>query len=378
MINIDNLQELKGLFISDIHFGMNKESEHLYLELETYFLSQIEEMKDELNFVIIGGDLYDREVGMNEKAGRLASKFVLTLNNLSLKYNFFLGIIKGTLRHDYNQLEVFRKLELTNPNFRIFNTIETFYLDPKKEIKFLMIPEEYVEDSKKYFKKNIALKKDENRYDFIFCHGTFDFAGYVSKLYTSEKEVKNAITFKAKDFRDLTYGLTLSGHIHIATESEENGVYYPGSFSRGSFGEEQEKGFFMIKYNLETFETELTFIENELAPTYVTIDGDVLPEDAVEKVAKLKELREKYDHVRIKQTKSLVDDKNIKILKEYAEKTDDLKVEIKNIETEEEKEDTRFSFIINREYDLPETIRKYIEIKTGEKIPLKDIEDIIA
>lgn len=378
MIDVSKLKELNGIFVSDIHFGMNKESEHLYLELETSLISLIENEGDNIHFVIIGGDLYDREVGMNEKAGRLASKFVLTLNNLSIKYNFFLGIIKGTLRHDYNQLEVFRKLELTNPNFRIFNTIETYYLDKDNSVKFLMIPEEYVEKPKKYFKKNIALHEDENLYDFIFCHGTFDFAGYVSKLYTSEKEVKNAITFKAKDFRDLTYGATLSGHIHISTDDEDNKVFYPGSFSRGSFGEEKDKGFFYINYNLETFETELTFIKNELAPTYVTIDGDLLPDDAVEKVNKIKSLREKYDHVRIKQTKKLSDDENIKLLKEYAEKNDDIKVEIKKIESEENEEDSTFNFIINREFDLPETIEKFIEIKTGEKIPLKDIEDIIS
>lgn len=374
-----NQNKLRGIFVSDIHFGMNKDSDHLYLELETFLLSLIDDLGEELDFVIIGGDLYDKEVGMNEKAGRLASKLVLTINNKSMENNFFFGIIKGTLRHDYNQLEVFRKLELLNPNFRIFNKTEMYSLDPEENINFLMIPEEYVEDYNEYFLNEIWTDTEEGgRYDFIFAHGTFDFAGYVSKLCTSEKQVKNAVTFKSKQFKDLTYGATISGHIHIKTEDEENKIYYPGSFSRGAFGEESSKGFYYIEYNLNTLEAKLEFIENTLAPTYMTIDGDMLPKDLVEKTKYLQELKETYDHIRIKSTKSIHNDEDLKILQEYAEKDDDIKVEIKKLEDEETEEDKTFAFITNRELELPDTVSKYIEIKTGEKISPKDIIDIIS
>lgn len=376
----DDDNVIRGIFISDIHVGASKDVDHLYKELESYLIEAIHEVGEDLSFVIIGGDLYDREIGMNEKPGRVASKLVLTLNNLSIQYDFFLGIIKGTLRHDYNQLEVFRKLEQTNDNFKIFNTATVHYLETDRddvELKFLMLPEEYIEDEEKFYEEFLLVDEDE-KYDMIFAHATFDFAGYVAKLCTSEKQVKNAITFKASRFCNIVHGITLTGHIHTKIEDENNGVYYPGSFSRTAFGEEDPKGFYYVEYDMETLETALQFIENELAPTYVTIDGDSLPKDIEKKAKKIKKLREKYDHIRIKSTQTIDNDEDLKILREYAEKNDDIKVEIKKIEMEDTDTDDTYNFVINRELDLPETVSKYIQIKVGENVSPEVVKDIIT
>lgn len=371
---------LRGIFVSDIHFGATKDADRLYSELNKYLLKKVRTLCKErkLDYVIIGGDLYDREVGMNEKPGRLASKFILTLNNLSIKYGFFLGIIKGTLRHDYNQLEVFRKLELTNKNFRIFSTCEEYILDEEGYVRFLMIPEEYMEDPDEFYSEVYHNNTEDTAYDFIFGHGTFDFAGYVSKLLTSEQNVKNAPTFKAKQFKDMTLGCTLFGHIHIKTEDEENGVYYPGSFSRSAFGEEEKKGYYYIEYNLETCETSLEFIINKGAPTYKTIDGDLLPTDIVKKSKKLEKLKEKYDFIRIKSTRTVQNDTDLQILQNYAEKDDNVKVEIKKIEIEDDSDDHTFDFIINRECSFEESISRFIKIKTGEVVSENDVKNILS
>lgn len=359
------------LAISDIHFGATKHDEHLYQELEEVFISYINENKDSIDLIIICGDTADREVGMNEKAGRLMSKFILTINNISLEHGIPFFIFKGTMSHDFNQLENFRKLELLNPNFKIFNTVTKEKLDIgcEEPLKLLIIPEEYVENPDEYYNEYF-----DEMYDFIFVHGTFDFAGYVAKLSTSEKSIKGAPTFNSKQFSEMAYGCTIAGHVH--TSMNDNNVFYCGSFSRFSFGEEEDKGFFDILYNIEDSEDlELTFVVNELAPTYVTIQFDDLPNDIEEKSKYIKKLKESYDYIRIKSKNGIDDETDLQVLKEFSSNDSSIKMEV--TKRQETKEDHKFDFILERKLDMPETIQKFQLVKFGRDVNLEKIKKVI-
>lgn len=363
--------KLYGLDTADIHFG-KRDDERLYRELNEVFLAKINKEGESLDYVQINGDLYDRQIKMNEKSAKLLTKFVLELNELSIKYNFKLRFLRGTLSHDYNQLEIFRHLEVSNPNFRIFNTVTVDLIDPINEITFLQIPEEYVEDFDGHYGEYLNL--EEGKWDMIKFHGTFDFAGYIHNLHTTEKHMKNAPTFKVSQFEEISYGPIIGGHIH--THMSKKNVYYSGSFSRYGFGEEESKGFLEVLYDFENLEYEVNFIENELAPTYVTVNLEDLPKDTVEKTAIINEYKEDYDYVRIKSNVSVDSDQDLEMLKRFSETDESLKIEVtKEVKNEDNKE---FEFVTKREYDDPTTIQKYISIKNKIDVPLDFIKEAIS
>lgn len=360
-----------GLSIADIHFG-KKDDKKLFEELEEFFIAKIIEEGNNLDFVQINGDTFDRQIKMNEESAKQVSQFILTLNDLSMEYNFKLRFLRGTLSHDFNQLEVYRKLEITNPNFRIFTTLTVDEIDPVNNVTFLQIPEEYVEDFDSHYSPYLEL--DEGGYDMIFFHGTFDFAGYIHNISTTEKHMKNAPTFKISQFEDIVYGPVVGGHIH--TRMDKGNVYYSGSFSRFGFGEEAPKGFYEISYDLEDCSYDVNFIENEKAPTYMTINIDDLPEDIVEKTKAINDFKSMYDFVRIKSTKSVDNEKDLQMLKKLSEVDSSLKVEVvKKIENEENK---KYEFVTKEEYDKPTTIQKYIEIKNEVTIPLDIVKEVLS
>lgn len=368
---IDN--QLIMLYVGDLHFGAYKSESRFYNEIEKIFYSKVEELNTNLDYVIISGDIFHRILSQNEEAGINASKFILKMNNYSILYDFKLLILRGTRNHDFNQLEPFRRLEVTNPNIKFFNTVD-IYNDTDKNLSFLILPEEYVSNPEEYYKPYLDLDEDE-KYDFIFGHGTMDFAGYTEHLIESEKSVKSAITFKSKEFKNLTYGCTLFSHIHIGIES--NNVYYPGSFSRFSFGEEEEKGFFEVHYDLETLETELIFIENTLAPTYVTLDLDTIDKDIKDISKYINEMKSQYDYIRIiAENVSNDEELNVEMLKEYSIKDKSLKVEVKN-RIRKNEEDSQYDYISKRELDIQHTIQRFIKEKNNENIDIEFIENVI-
>lgn len=358
--------------VADMHYGAGND-DHLNMEVQEVLISYIKENASTLDVFIILGDLSHRQLSLNEKSSKYQSSFILTINSLSLEYGFKFIILKGTLRHDYNQLEMYRKLEVMNHNFHIVNTVDIMTLDEQLPITALMIPEEYVENVDEYYKEYIDIDPDEGKYDFIFAHGTFDFAGYVSKLSTSEKQMKNAPTFKSVKFKDLAYGCTLSGHVH--TPMDKNNVFYCGSFSRFAYGEEEEKGFYEVLYDVKSLNVELNFIENTLAPTYITIDVSKLPKNMEKRMKYINDFKNKYDYVRIKTTENSDNEAELKLLQEMSNNDETFKVDI--IHKEEEVIDHTYDFLLDDKMDMTQQIQKFAEVKFNEKISIKQVKEVI-
>jgi len=315
--------------------------------------------------------LFDRILKLNENGSILAIKLVQVLLNQAIKYNFKIRILKGTKTHDFNQLDIFKELEKKySPMFRIIETVEEEMLLDNFDVLYL--PEEYVEDSDEYYSKYFDLPED-TKYDLILFHGTMSFVSYVPNI-ESERAVKNATTFNAKKIASLVYSKAIGGHIHTH-ETYKNKIEYTTSFDRFCFGEEKPKGFIEYFYNPETLDYHTNFIENEDAPKYVTIDlNDIAGETLEEKMKIINQLKKEYDNVRLI-AKDIKQEDAIAI-KSLINGDDDVKLEVKCKDIED-KIDKDYMFIINREYDLPTTIQKYIELKSSKTIPLEKINRIL-
>jgi DNA repair exonuclease SbcCD nuclease subunit len=363
--------ELYGIVGADFHFG-KKDDFKLYEELKAHFIPKIETEGDDVDYVVLSGDLFDRVLKMNEIGSNLCIKFILELVDLSIKYDFKIRILKGTKTHDFNQLNNFKSIEAKHyPRFKIIQTVEQEEIFP--EVFFLYLPEEYVDDPKEYYKEFFEVEEGV-KYDMIFFHGTFDYVGYIPNV-ESERHVKNAPIFNSEQIANLVYGKAIGGHIHTRTVYK-NKIEYTSSFSRFCFGEDKPKGFVEAFYNLETLECKTNFIENTDAPKFITIDIDDLEGTSLEeKMSIVNDMKKEYENLRI--IAKNVNDKDVSAMKSLVSEDDAVKLDIKRSDIEDKVEE-QYMFIINREYDTETTTQKYIKLEHDLDIPLDVIKKAIS
>jgi DNA repair exonuclease SbcCD nuclease subunit len=358
-----NEKVMKTLVISDIHFG-GPPSDRLYFELQEVFLKYLETNAHEVDLVVVNGDLFHSKLNLNELPAKLLLRFVDQLTVLCAERDVKLRFLRGTKSHDYNQMENFRHLETVNHfDFRIINKVEAEEIIPGVQI--LWVPEEYMQNQQEFYAPFVEGITDDTKYDMIFFHGTFDFASFPGQIQESERDITGAPVFSFKEWSEYAFGPIIGGHIH-AKQDYKNKVYYCGSFTRWCYGETDSKGFLEVNYNIETLESEVFFIENELAPVFTTIDLNTIKgKDLVEKVQAIQGMINETTNLRVKIPSSF-GASEVAVLKEAFSINDQISIDtserLKSIK-DDEKVDDQYMFILNRELDVPGTIQRYLKLQ---------------
>ena len=247
--------------IADIHFGALP-VERLYNELEI-FLDFIE--KKSLDFIVILGDWFDKKINLNSKDAKYSTVFFERICQICIDNDIKLRIIQGTESHDNSQLEVLEILAKNKPvDFKVFYEVEEEELFP--DFNVLYVPEEYINSIDEKYGKYMNKK-----YDMIFGHGMIQEVKFAALIQSSETTMKKAPIFKSKMLCDMCYGPIFFGHIHTKDIFNDR-LYYVGSYSRWKFGEEEDKGFYYIKYENDTKKIEAKFIVNNKEKKYDTIE----------------------------------------------------------------------------------------------------------
>lgn len=260
----------RGLFLADIHIGAmsypQTYDECMYLKelLQEYRKDGI------LDFIIIGGDFFDKQLYGNDPFIDLAMKLMVNIL-ISAKV---VRIVYGTSSHDSDQYGIFDALAKDVPvalegfeyNFRIITTVEEEELLP--DMKVLYIPEEYIFNKKDYYAPYLDKL---HYYDYIFGHGMIyeAFSGRVKKQDEKDTSRRRTPMFSSVELGNACNGDVLFGHYHIHSEMSDN-VSYVGSFSRWVFGEEEDKGFYQLTFDPETRECKKTFVINAKALKLIT------------------------------------------------------------------------------------------------------------
>lgn len=253
---------------SDVHHGA-KSYESMLNELygETGLLPTIDEFLEEKDFlgVAITGDWFDCKLDINSAVGRLAITTLLEIYNMCKSHDKYFIVIKGTYSHDLNQLEFLRDLNAYYDKFRYFDTVEVFDFGG---LKTLMLPEEYPQDMEEYYAEYFNQK-----YDLILGHGFFKFNCFDNN--ESERPMAHMPIFDQDQICELS-PLTIFGHDHTH-KTYKGKIFYNGSYSRLCQGEETPKGFLVTEYTKgKKPSIEVHFIENVLAPRFVTVFLDIL------------------------------------------------------------------------------------------------------
>jgi DNA repair exonuclease SbcCD nuclease subunit len=280
--------------IADIHFGANfTQTIGLSAALKKHFINKLLESPPDI--IVLGGDLFDKKLSVNSPEAVLCNEFILSLHHQFP--NTYKLLIKGTRAHDLDQLNLFKPL--VNEYFRIYEKVTIDFI---LGMKLLIIPEEYY-SSKSFYDTYLKAKEP---YDFVFFHGLFSHVGNYAKASNMNK-----ICFNWEDFRDNVYGKVVGGHIHKRISYKN--IEYINSFDRWSHGEEEDKGYLYIIYDVKKKKVlSLEYIINEDAHKYITIYyKDIFSLSTDDLVKTLSELSKGVKSLRIKVEKDdpLTEDK---------------------------------------------------------------------
>ena len=295
--------------------------------------------------------------------------------------------IKGTNSHDpENQLKNLAQIANSSRcDYKLILTVDEEEIFPGMNV--LYIPEEYMEDSKEYYKEYFNKK-----YQLVFGHGMFEETNFSTKQHTGMKKYP---IFNSKEMEEICEGPIVFGHIHTGQRIRDR-IQYTGSLVRSRFGEEEAKGFYIVDFDNETKETEFEFIENELTMKYDTIeinsDNHVFSLMINEQINYFKNLVKNYcrDYLRIKiytpedmlNSTTFVDNMNVVF--------NDMKnVKLQIIDNSKLKLDKqlkekvgllmdKYNFIFDKSVGYDEKIQEYIKLKTGKEISLDRIRSMIS
>jgi hypothetical protein len=375
---------IDGVAIADIHMGAIP-AKVLRTELWKVFLPKVQKMR-KVDIITISGDLLDHKLSFNSEDAKLSIEFIETLLKIARKKGAKVRVLRGTRNHDLNQLNNFLHLE-KNPNydFKIINTVSEEEIFPN--VNVLYLPEEYMENMDEYYADHFS-----KQYDLCFFHGTFSHVGFANQSQESERPMRHAPIFEYEKMKDIVKGPIIGGHIHNA-DDYKNKIFYTRSFSRWHFGEEEDKGFRIFKYDTESSKFNVGFVKNPLARTYVTLDINELFKDKSktidEKIALIESMKksDKIDHLRIKFDKTTIEEEaEVALIREYFANNsqDSVKVAVSNLKRAQEQEDEEkiedeYSFIFKKEFPMPEIISKYLlkhdNINISEDIIAKILHD---
>jgi hypothetical protein len=250
-----------GIHIADIHWGVIKPKE-LYDQLKKTVLKQLEDMTV-LDFIIIEGDYYDSKISMNSEHAKYSLEFMSRLLEIANEKHAKVRIIKGTESHDNKQLEVLEVFTKNNKyDFKIILTVEDEWLF--EDMHVLYIPEEYMENKDEYYAEYF-----NQNYDMIFGHGLMNEVAFVATKQESEVTMSKAPVFNSEKLLSICKGPIFFGHIHIPQIIKDR-IFYIGSTTRWCYGEEEDKGFYLVTYSPDNSKFLTEFIVNKYAKKYDT------------------------------------------------------------------------------------------------------------
>ncbi len=368
----------KGLVIADIHSIVNPIP--IYMKEMYQLFDRIKQEEDPIDFVILAGDYFDRQMYISDRKGYLSLQMLAKLIMICIKRKIKLRILYGTESHEVSQYESMKELE-DGVYYRVIHQIEEERLFD--DLTVLYIPEEIKTIEEQACYKEFLNK--EKTYDFIFGHGVIHESMVMASLVMSKKELPaTTYVFHVEELDASTKGYCIFGHYHVHTKISEK-TFYVGSYSRFKFGEEKEKGWMEVCSENGRYTYE--FIVNHLAPIYDTI---TLSANSVEEFTReITSLEEEFsknpeNHYKIKLEISDDPNENQMIydsIREYRNQyrgiTFDIRLHgVSEEQREEDETEKRFPILFDPNINEVDKIHYYCERVYGTDIPISFIEQV--
>ena len=251
---------IRLLHLPDIHFGhpqIKAEVIHDHLKEIVYPY-----LNDDLDILSIDGDFFHTLLDMNSLDGFHVNTVISELRELAVIHNFLIRVVRGTFSHDRLQNRFFIKHKDSDTHrVKVFQKPELEYIK-EFDIWILYKPDDLPEENVWENMCKLIDQQHIDKVDIFINHGYFEHL-LPKNIPHIPHGMLNAIEVKKK-----VKGVTLNGHIHRPGVYE--GVISGGSFERLQFGEEEDKGFFIVDYNKEKHTVKYEFIKNTLAIPFKT------------------------------------------------------------------------------------------------------------
>jgi hypothetical protein len=258
-------KEIRSLNIADIHSGESKtNAQHVYNVIKNYLDKECES----LTHIFVCGDFTHRQLTASSEDWQWTKKTFLHIVFFCINHNIKLRFLEGTPSHDYRQVET---LALSVPDacdFKYFKTIDIEY-DEEYGCHILYVPDEMGETSIDVITE-VKSKMSElgiAKVNIAIMHGSLEYHMFGKKSY------------KIEDL-DFVTGYVSIGHNH--TTSVVGAIITPGSLDRNFFGEESEKGGYVVKLSPFYDTPTIRFKPNKISHRLDTLDfTSVNTEDAI-------------------------------------------------------------------------------------------------
>ena len=307
--------------LPDLHFGHPKVNA---VEVHSHLARHVYPELKKCDLLVIGGDFFHELIGLNSGAGYHAISVIDELIDMAFQYHFYIRIVRGTVSHDRMQNKAFIRTNRTKsvvdqsgkiryieddqwvpysteqlngkPLIAFYNTVavETDLLG----MNLLFVPDDMPYDNVMDHIRDAMKKVHVDKIDIVISHGYFKHLLPIG----IPKIPKNCLDWE--EMKGFVQGCVLNGHVHKPSVYEK--VVSGGSFERMQHGEEEDKGFFTVKYDLKTHKVHFKFHVNPDALFFKTIKLEEDTQDAnIEKYKiQLKELMDKASrltpvHIRI-------------------------------------------------------------------------------
>lgn len=289
-----NTSDLKIMVLSDIHLFHDKTpTEHIVNNLIQTIPNN--DSMNEIDLIIISGDLFDRAVFLPNGDVWHAHRFIHHLVNVCERYDIVLRVLEGTPSHDWKQsamvTEIVKergeKCDAKHISILSIEHIQRFGLD------MLYVPDEWGSGCASTFNevKELLIQHNLEKVDIAVMHGCFNYQFPVNLVGKPDVHDENS-------YLSITRYLTVIGHYHTSSQFER--IYVPGSFDRLKHNEEEPKGHLLITLKPdESFKVE--FIENKNAMIYKTFDcTGIAITDIIDNIADFVKDNERQQYIRIR------------------------------------------------------------------------------
>ena len=251
---------IKKLFISDIHYGKDKNKQ----QTETIDRFFLDHMPTYIDYLILSGDVYDKQIPLGSDAAIESMEGLIKMAKFCVLHDITFIILEGTPSHDRKQIRMFSKVvEELLPDLDYHYITDLCVRTFKDNHTMLFIPDEIRPTTQQTYLDVVSLLQEHNveTVDSCVMHGAFKH----SLAIAPEEHLHNE-----EELLNLVEGFIVSGHIHKFQCF--NRIITPGSFERLQHNEEEAKGGVLtIEFVKEPHKNEFRFLENEHAKIFKTI-----------------------------------------------------------------------------------------------------------
>lgn len=378
-----------GVTIGDIHIGVKLITpQEIKTQLYEEFIKPVDSMAI-LDYIAIAGDLAHCQLSFDSAYAEVYLWFIDTVAKICKSRHIPLIICRGTLSHDFDQLNNIRFYE-KDKDLDIY-IVEHPTVIETAGLKFYVLPDIYVKSDKD---EASIYDYPDNAFDIIIGHGSITETQFIKQ--EAEHTIAKNIVYNSKQLTRMTKGPIMFGHIHSPLKFR-NQIYYTNSFTRFAHGEEAPKGYLVSIYlpNEEKFMVERVI--NKLAfnlNTYKIKHVEFEKHEVENIIERILHFIKKHNVDRLALDVQYLDtDRNaakIHIIKnffntgKYSKIVNKMKFKamtMKEAEIEETKETTleqnSQSYLLDPSLTFTEKLHRFIKEKEGIDIPVQKLDILL-